>query len=114
MRGATRDEERGPTAVLDIDSNFSDFLVTRSGAVTFTKALSIGSAKLAEEENEIEKLAEEIQRAVDIYESERVGQGITKLVVTGAQVDLSRLIPSLTASFRLRAPRWSLAEPLTG
>src|SRR5437867_5428212 len=46
MRGATRDEERGPTAVLDIDSNFSDFLVTRSGAVTFTKALSIGSAKL--------------------------------------------------------------------
>src|SRR5438094_9596005 len=114
MRGATRDEERGPTAVLDIDSNFSDFLVTRSGAVTFTKALSIGSAKLAEEENEIEKLAEEIQRAVDIYESERVGQGITKLVVTGAEVDLARLIPSLTAKLRLPVQRVSLVERLPG
>src|SRR6266705_684338 len=114
MRGATRDEERGPTAVLDIDSNFSDFLVTRSGAVTFTKALSIGSAKLAEEENEIEKLAEEIQRAVDIYESERVGQGITRLVVTGAEVDLARLIPSLTAKLRLPVQRVSLVERLPG
>src|SRR5881397_2359100 len=114
MRGATRDEERGPTAVLDIDSNFSDFLVTRSGAVTFTKALSIGSAKLAEEENETEKLAEEIQRAVDIYESERVGQGITKLVVTGAEVDLARLIPSFTAKLRLPVQRVSLVERLPG
>src|SRR5436309_9756918 len=115
MRGATRDEERGPTAVLDIDSNFSDFLVTRSGAVTFTKALSIGSAKLlSEEENESEKLAEEIQRAVDIYESERVGQGITKLVVTGAEVDLARVIPSLTAKLRLPVQRVSLVERLPG
>src|SRR5437773_6816064 len=114
MRGATRDEERGPTAVLDIDSNFSDFLVTRSGAVTFTKALSIGSAKLAEQENEIEKLAEEIQRAVDIYESERVGQGITKLVVTGSEGDLARLIPSLTAKLRLPVQRVSLVERLPG
>lgn len=115
MRGATRDEERGPTAVLDIDSNFSDFLVTRSGSVTFTKALSIGSAKLlSEAENEIEKLAEEIQRAVDIYESERVGQGITKLVVTGAEVDLARLIPSLTATLRLPVQRVSLVERLPG
>src|SRR5712692_1154191 len=115
MRGATRDEEHGPTAVLDIDSNFSDFLVTRSGAVTFTKALSIGSAKLlSEEENEIEKLAEEIQRAVDIYESERVGQGITKLVVTGAEVDLARLIPSLTTKLRLPVQRVSLVERLPG
>jgi len=115
MRGATRDEERGPTAVLDIDSNFSDFLVTRSGAVTFTKALSIGSAKLlSEEETESEKLAEEIQRAVDIYESERVGQGITKLVVTGAEVDLARVIPSLTTKLRLPVQRVSLVERLPG
>jgi len=115
MRGATRDEERGPTAVLDIDSNFSDFLVTRSGAVTFTKALSIGSAKLlSEEETESEKLAEEIQRAVDIYESERVGQGITKLVVTGAEVDLARVIPSLTTKLRLPVQRVSLVEQLPG
>jgi Tfp pilus assembly protein PilN len=115
MRGATRDEERGPTAVLDIDSNFSDFLVTRSGAVTFTKALSIGSAKLlSEDENESEKLAEEIQRAVDIYESERVGQGITRLVVTGAEVDLARVIPSLTTKLRLPVQRVSLVEQLPG
>src|SRR2546428_13926778 len=114
MAGATPEGEARPAAVLDICSNVSDFLVTRSGGVTFTKALSIGSAKLGEEENEIEKLAEEIQRAVDIYESERAGQGITKLVVTGAEIDLARLIPSLTAQLRLPVQRESLVERLPG
>src|SRR2546427_12099470 len=91
----------------------SDVCSSDLGAVTFRSALSIGSAKLAEEENEIEKLAEEIQRAVDIYESERVGQGITKLVVTGAEIDLARLIPSLTAELRLPVQRVSLVERQT-
>jgi Tfp pilus assembly PilM family ATPase len=115
MRGATKDEERVPIAVLDIDASFSDFLVVRGGAVTFTKALSIGSAKLLSgDAGELEKLTEEIQRAVDIYESERLGQGITKLVMTGADVDLARLIPSLTQTLRLPVQRVSLVERLPG
>lgn len=112
--GTTRDAEHGPTAVLDIDSGFSDFLVIRSGTVTFTKALSIGSAKLRSgEANEIEKLAEEIQRAIDIYEGERIGEAITKLVISGAEVRV-RLVPGLREKLRLPVQRVSLVERLPG
>src|SRR5256712_1112576 len=112
--GATKDAGRGPTAVLDIDSNFSDFLVIRSGTVTFTKALSIGSAKLSSgEANEIEKLTQEIQRAIDIYEGERIGQGIATLVITGAEVR-GRLVPRLGETLRLPVQRVSLVERLPG
>lgn len=115
MHSSTRDEERGAIAVLDIDSNFSDFLVIRNGALTFTKALSMGPGKLlAGGEKEIEKLTEEIQRAIDIYESERVGQGITTLVITGAEIELGGLIPSLTEKLRLSVQRISLLDGIPG
>src|SRR5712692_3331174 len=114
MRGATRDEEHGPTAVLDIDSGFSDFLVIRSGTVTFTKALSIGAAKLGSgEANEIEKLAEEIQRAIDIYEGEQIGQGVANLVIMGAEVR-ARLVPGLRETLRLPVQRISLVDRFPG
>lgn len=107
LSSSPKDQERGPIAVLDIDSSFSDFLVIRSGVVTFTKSLSMGPAKLLGEDQEIEKFTGEIQRAVDIYESERVGQAITKLVITGAEVR-ARLIPNLKEKLRLPVERVSL------
>jgi Tfp pilus assembly PilM family ATPase/Tfp pilus assembly protein PilN len=106
--GAPGEEERGPIALLDIDATFSDFLVIRSGVVTFTKSLSIGPGRLlSAEEQEIEKFTEEIQRAIDIYEGERIGPGITKLMVTGAEVR-ARLIPHLAEKLRLSVQRVSL------
>jgi Tfp pilus assembly PilM family ATPase/Tfp pilus assembly protein PilN len=111
MRGVPGDEERGPIAVLDIDANFSDFLVIRGGVVTFTKALSIGPAKLL---SDIEKVAEEIQRAIDIYESERIGPALTRLVITGAEVDLPRLTRRLGEILRLPVQHASIAERIPG
>jgi Tfp pilus assembly PilM family ATPase len=111
MRGAARDAERGPMAVVDIDATASDFLVIRHGAVTFTKPLSVGPAKLL---SDIDKFAEEIQRAVDIYEGERIGPGLTRLVITGAEIDLPRLTRRLADTLRLPVERASVVERIPG
>lgn len=114
IRGST-DEQSGPVAVVDIDSSFSDFMVTLNGQITFTKALSNGAAKLlVGRENEIEKFTEEIQRAIDIYENEGIGGKIAKLVLTGAEIKLTGLIPSLTEKLRLPVERISLMDNLPG
>jgi Tfp pilus assembly PilM family ATPase/Tfp pilus assembly protein PilN len=111
MRDAVGDAEPGPVAVLDVDTNFSDFLVIRNGVLTFTKPLSIGPAKLL---SETEKFGEEIQRAVDLYESERIGPPITRLVITGAEIDLPRLTRRLAETLRLPVQRVSLVERIAG
>jgi len=115
IRGSTRDEESGPIGVLDIDSHFSDFMAILNGQISFTKALSIGLAKLlAGREKEIDKFTEEIQRAVDIYENEGIGRRITKLVITGAEIELRGLIPGLTEKLHLPVERISLMDNIPG
>lgn len=114
IRGST-DEQSGPVAVVDIDSNFSDFMVILNGQITFTKAFSIRPPKPVERGgNEVEKFTEEIQRAIDIYENERIGGKIAKLVLTGAEIKLTGLIPSLTEKLRLAVERISLMDNLPG
>ena len=115
-RPSTGDEEKGPIAVVDIDSNFSDFMVILNGEINLTRALSIGSAKLLEgQAREIERFAEEIQRAVDLYESESIGLRITKLVVTGAEIERAGLtIESLTEKLRVPVERVSLLDSIPG
>ncbi len=115
MQGSTGDEENEPVAIVDIDSSFSDFMVILNGQISFTKALSVGPAKLlASGEKEIEKFTEEIQRAVDIYGNEGIGRRITKLVITGAEIDLTGLIPRLREKLRLPVERVSLMDNIAG
>jgi len=118
LRGSTTDELSGPLAVLDIDSNFSDFIVSLNGAMSFTRVVPIGAAKLLEgREKEIERFAEEILRAIDLYESEGIGRRITKLVVTGAEgadTGLAGLIPALTEKVRRPVERLFLPEDVLG
>ncbi|MEE9568503.1 MAG: PilN domain-containing protein, partial [Candidatus Binatia bacterium] len=105
------DEASEPIALVDIDSSFADFMVIHNGQISFSKALSIGPAKLdVGQEKENEKFLEEIQRAVDIYENERVGRRITKLVITGAEIELTHLIPSLKEKLHLPVEKVSLLD----
>ncbi len=111
IRGATRNEDNEPVAIVDIDSSFSDFMVVLDGQICFTKALSVGPAKLAGgEEKGIEKFMEEIQRAIDIYGNEGIGEKVSKLVMMGAEVDIPGLIPSLRAELHIPVERISLTD----
>jgi type IV pilus assembly protein PilM len=108
IRGARGDEEAGPIGVVDIDANFSDFLVILGGELSFTKALATGATRLVEaSEKVIEKFTEELQRAVDIYESEGVGRKIKRLMITGGDVEVPGLITSLMGKLRIPVERMS-------
>ena len=112
LQGISGDEECDPVAIVDIDFSFSDFMVIVDGHIGFTKALSVGPAKLMMDgeggEKEVEKFTDEIQRAVDIYGNEGIGEKVSKLVMMGAEVDVPGLIPSLMAKLQIPVERISL------
>jgi len=114
LQGLMGNEECDPVAIVDIDSNFSDFMVVVDGQICFTKALSVGPAKLMMDgeggEKEVEKFTEEIQRAVDIYGNEGIGEKVSKLVMMGAEVEVSGLFPSLQERLHLPVERISLMD----
>jgi len=115
IRGSTRNEDNEPVAIVDIDSSFSDFMVVLDGQICFTKALSVGPAKLVGGgERDIEKFTEEIQRAIDIYGNEGIGQRISQLVVTGAEIEFKVLIPRLREKLHLSVERISVMESIQG
>ena len=115
IRGSTRNEDNEPVAIVDIDSSFSDFMVVLDGQICFTKALSVGPAKLVGGgEREIEKFTEEIQRAIDIYGNEEIGQRISQLVVTGAEIEFKDLIPRLREKLNIPVERISVMESIQG
>ncbi len=61
-------------------------------------------------EREVEKCTEEIQRAIDIYGNEGIGQRISQLVVTGAEIEFMDLIPRLREKLHLPVERISVME----
>ncbi len=118
LKGISGDEESDPVAIVDIDFSFSDFIVIADGHICFTKALSIGPAKLMMDgeggEKEVEKFTDEIQRAMDIYGNEGIGEKVSKLVMMGAEVDIPGLIPSLRAKLNIPVERMSLTDGVEG
>jgi len=53
---------------------------------------------------------EEIQRAIDIYGNEGIGEKVSKLVMMGAEVDIPGLIPNLRAELHIPVERISLTD----
>ena len=114
LKGPSRDDECDPVAIVDIDSAFSDFVVVVGGHIGFTKALSVGPAKLMVDvdggNKEVEKFTDEIQRAMDIYGNEGIGEKISKLVIMGAEVDIPSLIPVLQEKLNIPVEKLSLTD----
>ncbi len=115
INGFAGEDTDEPVAIVDIDSSYSDFIVALDGQICFTKALSIGPTKLLMGgEKEIEKFTEEIQRAVEIYGNEGIGRRVSKVVITGAEIDLEAIIPKLSESLNLSVEWMSLVDNIPG
>ena len=72
-------------ALLDIDSNYSDFLAIRNGKLVFTKNIFLGANHFADKpELWRDKLIEELKRCVKRYYTEEKNTSITKLCLSGA------------------------------
>jgi Tfp pilus assembly PilM family ATPase len=89
--------------IVDIDSNYSDFIMLDKGKPSFTKNILIGANNLIEErERYQEKFIDELKRSVELYYEEIKGKSPAKLFLLGA----SKNIPDLAnvLSVRLDIP----------
>jgi len=82
----------GTVALLDIDSNYSDFIAIRAGKLVFTKNLFIGANNLSDRsEPWADKLIEELRRCLQRYYTEERNTRIEKMFLTGAAANIGNL-----------------------
>lgn len=84
--------ESDTVALLDIDSNYSDFIAIRNGRMVFTKNLFIGANNLADRsEPWTDRLIEELKRCVKRFYIEERNTRISKIYLTGAVKNIESL-----------------------
>lgn len=77
------------TAILDIDSSYSDFAVVTKGGLVFTRSIMVGADQLLEDyDSWKEKLAREIKQSIEMCQSESHGRVPVRLVISGAGANL--------------------------
>lgn len=114
-QGSSAKGKDGPVAVIDIDSNFTDFVVVSKGQLIFTKVMPIGAGKLLEgQEKWEERFAQEMKAALDLYEHEGVGGAITQVVITGIEIEPVGPEQFLREKFDLMMERTSLFDKVPG
>ncbi|MDD5428363.1 MAG: pilus assembly protein PilM [Candidatus Omnitrophica bacterium] len=93
-------------AVLDIDSNYSDFITIYKGKMSFTKNIFIGSNHLSEAAGTWkDKLIEELDRCLKRYYIEEKNTRIEKLFITGATRDINDLGLILSNTLAIQAEK---------
>ncbi|MCK4518482.1 MAG: pilus assembly protein PilM [Candidatus Omnitrophica bacterium] len=90
--------ESQTNVVLDIDSNYSDFIIIRKGKLVFSRSILIGANHLIEEPDEWRnKFVEEIRRSIELYQNEESGHKISKIFLSGAISELKNLEGSFSS-----------------
>jgi len=84
------------TALLDVDSSYSDFLGLANGAIAFTKSILIGANQLLDEFDKWkDKFAREVQQALEVFQAESAGASPVRLIITGAGAGVRGLSETL-------------------
>lgn len=74
--------------LLNIDANFTDFLIVSNGKLIFTRSIPIGSQQLINEKDRYEiRFVEESKRSVEAYVNENIDKAPEKFILTGAAED---------------------------
>ena len=96
--------------LVDIDSNYSDFIIFNRGKAAFTRNILIGASQLPGDiQNWQDKLFEEIRRSIELYQAKERNIIVTKLFLSGAGKNIKDLV--LFLNNRLRLPVEAL-DPL--
>ena len=108
-------EKKRCIAVVDIDSNYTDFLVIENKQLVYTKNLLIGSNHLIDEWDSCrDKFAEELRRAMDLYHEESKGARIGRVYLTGSSKSVAGLGPVLTGPLGVSCDTVSTPEDYLG
>lgn len=81
---------------VDIDSNYSDFVVIRSGKLVYTRNFLIGANHLwGEEQGWQDKFREEITHSLGLYQNEERDAKVIRLFLGGAAAHIPALVSGL-------------------
>jgi len=85
-------------AILDIDSNYSDFIVIRKDKLVFTRNILIGANQLIEQMDQWQdKFIEEVRHSVELYRDEEKNVKAAKIFLSGAAKNIKDLGALLSA-----------------
>lgn len=94
--------------ILDIDSNFSDFIVSTYENILFSRVIAQGCEQLADE-SKWPKFIGEMKQTIVISQGEEVVQKPSKIYVSGAVEDMKKLSSKIEVEFNLPV---EVVEPL--
>lgn len=95
--------------LLDVDSNYSDFIVIHKGQFSYTRNILIGANHLLDEaEKWTDKFIEEVAHSMELYHNEERDVKIGKVFLSGAAKNIAGLGSSLSTQLSLPM---ELADP---
>jgi len=77
-------------ALLDIDSNFTDFMIVGKNNLLFSRSIACGSEQIFNEEIRKTKFISELKQSLVIFQSEEINKKPTKVFISGS-IDVSGL-----------------------
>lgn len=96
--------------LVDVDSNYSDFIVMRQEKMVFTRNILIGANHLVQEAGGWhEKFLEEIKRSLERYQGSEKNTDIVKAYLSGSGPNLPGLDVALSAVLAIRVEK---ADPV--
>lgn len=96
--------------VLDIDFNFTDFLVATVESILFSRVVTLGLEQLSDESN-WQKFLGEMKQAMVISQGEEITHKPVRIYVTGAVSSVKGLIGKIEIEFNLPA---EVVDPCAG
>ena len=93
-------EDANTVAVVDVDSNFSEFSVIHDGRVVFTRHILIGATQFADDPDRwYEQFTKEISNSTELYRNEYQERPIETMAITGASAVLDTAAEVLGTNF---------------
>lgn len=91
-----------PLAIVHIDENYSDFIVTLKNNLLFVRSMPIGTQHLIQEKDRHQvKFLDEIKRSIEVYQSQDINKNPITLIITGAIDELRSLEEFLSSNLHL-------------
>jgi len=95
-------EENSSMVLVDMDSNYSDFMVIRKNKLVFTRNSFIGAKHIIDGENGWrEKFIDELSRSIGIYRGEDKDAQVARIFLSGAAGNVKNLDLDLSKKFNV-------------
>jgi hypothetical protein len=93
----------GATALLDVDSFYTDFLVISDKGLVFSRSILVGANQLIDDPgNFADKFSREVKNSIEICGGEQQGLNLSRILITGAGANVGGLAVRLNQELGLK------------